>query len=147
MKGNLLIIDDEALLVKNMQNILEDYADEIFTAGNGKEALDIFRRETIHCIVCDINMPVMNGVEFIKRVREDMSDVPFIFYTGHGNRDLMLEAAKYGAFDFLNKPSLDNLEEIVRNALNHCTQGSVTTSDHMSEYLQMLKDLEENSGN
>lgn len=144
MKGNLLIVDDEPILVKNMRNLLEDYADEIFTAGQGQEALEILRSQTIHCVVCDINMPVLNGVELIRKIREDKNEVPFIFYTGHGNRDLMLEAAKYGAFDFLNKPSLDNLEEIVERALNRgASDQNDPETDFMSEYAQMLKELED----
>ncbi len=143
MKGNILIIDDEAILVKNMKNLLEDHGDKIFTAGNGKEGLEVLRNNTIHCVVCDINMPVMNGVELIKHIRADKNEVPFIFYTGHGNRDLMLEAAKYGAFDFLNKPCLDDLEDVVKNALNRSISiDPATESDYLSEYSQMLKELE-----
>lgn len=143
MKGNLLIIDDEPLLLKSMKTLLEEYADEIYMASNGKEGLEIMNTKTVHCIVCDINMPVMNGVEFIKRIRQDNKDIPFIFYTGHGNRELMLEAAKYGAFDFLNKPALDGLEEIVQKALNHgSNEVCLTETDYTSEYAKMLQDLE-----
>ena len=62
-------------------------------------------------------MPNMNGVEVLKKVREDFPDLPFIFYTGHGSRDLMREAIKYGAFDFLDKPCLEGLEEIASRGL------------------------------
>lgn len=80
-KGNLLIVDDEPILLKNLKINLEDYADNIFTASNGLDALEVFKREKIHCIICDINMPQMNGVEVIKEVRNMDSHIPFIFYT------------------------------------------------------------------
>lgn len=143
-KGNLLIVDDEPLLLKNLKANLEEYADVIYTAVNGLEALDIIAREKIHCIICDINMPKMNGVEVIKKIRSDGNSVPFIFYTGHGNRELMLEAVKYGAFDFLNKPHFDGLEEVIargmKSGFGHPEKAS-SEDDMLSEYKKLLQDL------
>ncbi len=145
-KGNLLIVDDEPLLLKSLKANLEEYADNIFTAENGVEAMDIVSREEIHCIICDINMPQMNGVEVIKRLREMGNDVPFIFYTGHGNRDLMFEAIKYGAFDFLDKPLLNGLEEVIaqgmKNGFNKGRDAIEDDKEIMSEYKRLLKELE-----
>ena len=76
--GNLLIVDDEQLILDKTQIILEDYADSVFTAESGKKAIEILKEETIHCIVCDINMPEMNGIEVIKAVREMGFEIPFI---------------------------------------------------------------------
>ncbi len=145
MKGNLLIVDDETLLLKKLKLLLDFLADEVFTATNGKEALEVMKQQKIHCVICDINMPVMNGVDVIKSIRKDGIDVPFIFYTGHGNHELMLEAAKYGAFDFLNKPNLDGLEEVVERGLNVGTKSPTkpeAETDFLSEYAQILKQLE-----
>jgi two-component system, NtrC family, response regulator AtoC len=144
-KGNLLIVDDEPLLLKRLKMNLEEYADQIFTAKDGVEALEIFAREEIHCIICDINMPRMNGVEVIKEIRRQKSEVPFIFYTGHGHHGLMMEAAKYGAFDFLNKPDLDGLEEVISRGLElGFTRLSKedSPSDHISEYQKLLLQLD-----
>jgi len=146
-KGNLLIVDDEPFILKTLKFSLGDLADNIFTAENGKEALVVIEQNKVHCIVCDINMPIMNGVDVIKKLREMNNDVPFIFYTGHGNNQLMLEAVKYGAFDFLNKPELDGIEEVVTNGLLAGTkkpsdqkQGA---QDFISEYQKLLKLLNE----
>ena len=144
MKGNLLLIDDESILLDCLKSLLEDYADHTYTALDGKKAYDLIKSNTIHCVVCDINMPVMNGVELIKKLREENCDVPFIFYTGHGNRDLMMEAAQYGAFDFLDKPHLHGLDECVKRALAIGTNSDEvpTPDDFMSEYTKMLQELE-----
>lgn len=144
MKGNLLLIDDESILIDCLKSVLEDYADNILTADNGSSGYDVFKKNEIHCIVCDINMPVMNGVELIRKLRAENIDVPFIFYTGHGNRDLMLEAAQYGAFDFLDKPLLHGLDECVKRALALRLNADVnlTPDDFMSEYSKMLLELE-----
>lgn len=143
-KGNLLLIDDETVLLECLKDVLEDTADEIFLATNGEEGYNAFRDHSIQCIVCDINMPVMNGVELIQRLRAENVDVPFIFYTGHGNRQLMLEAARYGAFDFLDKPYLTGLEDVVRRALAISTNAPrVETEDEFtSEFRRLLEELD-----
>lgn len=143
-KGNLLIVDDEEMILERVEILLEDIADNIYTATNGKEALDVLANQSIDCILCDINMPVMNGIELIKQVRADNNETPFIFYTGHGSREHMLEVIKYGAFDFLNKPALDNLEDIVSRGLSVGVGASVVTNDddYVSEYHKLLDELD-----
>lgn len=138
-KGNLLIVDDEEMILKKSKILLEDLADEIFTAINGFEALKILENEVIDCIVCDINMPGMSGIDVIKEVRNRKIEVPFIFYTGHGSDSLMREAIKYGAFDFLDKPSLDGLEEVVERGLNSSIKIEESEdSNFMSEYQKLM---------
>lgn len=134
-KGNLLLIDDEVLLLERTAMLLEDIADEVFTASSGKDGLKLLDTETIHCIICDINMPEMNGVEVLENVRKSHPDVPFIFYTGHGSRELMKKAVKLGAFDFVDKPFLDGLEGIaVAGLLNG--KGLISTSEEHTPTLQ-----------
>lgn len=144
--GNLLIVDDEVLLLDRLQFLLEDLAQEVFIAEDGFKALDIMSKNVIHCVLCDINMPKMTGIDVIKHIREMNDNVPFIFYTGHGNHELMLEAAKYGAFDFLSKPSFDGLEEVVARGLKKGTgtqEINPKEADFMSEYQMLLDDLGE----
>lgn len=146
MKGNLLLVDDEPFLLKSMKFFLMDIADEIFLANDGVEALEILRDNVIHCVVCDINMPKMNGVEFLKEFRSQKKNTPFIFYSAHGNHDLMLLAAKYGVFDFLSKPSLDGLVEIVEKGLQKgCGKINETEKNlesiFISEYQNILTQI------
>lgn len=143
-KGNLLIVDDEIYIVDNLCILLRSYADKIFPAYNGIEALKVLETEEVHCIVCDINMPKMNGVQLIKEVRKRNIETPFIFYTGHGNVELMREAAKYGAFDFLDKPNFDGLYNVVTLGLQKGFERSKHQSDWdkiESEYIKMLKEI------
>lgn len=145
IKGNLLIVDDEPLLVQSLQYSLKKSADKIMVASNGAEALNIIITNEIHCVLCDINMPIMNGVEFIRKLRADKYDVPFIFYTGHGSHELMLEAVKYGAFEFLNKPLMEGLVEVVERGLKKGLgqeDDSVESKDFMTEYKKLLSQIE-----
>ena len=143
-KGNLLIIDDETLLLEKTSLLLEDIADNVYTACSGIDGIEIFNSQNIHCIICDINMPNMNGVEVLENIRKINQTVPFIFYTGHGSRELMKAAVKLGAFDFIDKPNLDGLEEITINGLklgfkegiNH--QDLSNSTNFISEYKKLL---------
>ena len=117
MKGNLLIVDDEPILLSNLEYLLQNSADKVFVAANGAEALELFTKNDIHCILCDVSMPVMDGMEFLREVRKVDTTVPFIFYTGHGSEILMNEAKTLGIFGFLNKPLMERLFEIVKEGL------------------------------
>lgn len=118
MKGNLLIVDDEIALSENMKELLEEEANEIFLALNGKEALAIIQKHKIDCVVSDIRMPVMDGLTFIRQAREEGYDVPVIFYSGHGCEELKKTATEMGALDLFQKPNYCGLEKLVRKVLS-----------------------------
>ncbi len=143
MNGNLLIIDDEEYLVDNIKFLLKGYAENIFVAYNGYSGLDILRKENIHCVICDISMPKMNGVQVIEKARQEGFETPFIFYTALGSSDLMREVAKFGAFDFLTKPDFDNLEEVVSRGLREGFNRDIrhSTSASTAEYDAILNEF------
>lgn len=148
IKGNLLLVDDEKELLERLEMILEDFADKIYLANDGEEGYEVLKNETIHCVVCDINMPKLNGVELLKKIRAEKINTPFIFYTGHGSSELMLEVVKYGAFDFLNKPLLEGLFESVESGLKLGLKNVSLEEmkDYMisnSEYQDIMKNLDD----
>lgn len=149
-KYTLLLIDDEPYIIELIHELLDNKIEKILTASNGKEGLDlIIKNPQISCVICDIRMPIMDGLETIKAVRDRNNNVPFIFYTGHGDDGLMLEAAKYGAFEFLNKPKLDNLESAVLNGLKYGfdlkNKENSSEASLMSEYQLLLLNLSKNN--
>ena len=103
-EGHILIVDDEKEILKHLKRYFCNFAEKVFTAEDGQEALDILLREDVHCVVSDIKMPRMSGIELIKEVRKKDMKIPFIFLTGHGSDSLMKEAINYAAFDFIDKP-------------------------------------------
>lgn len=143
MEKNLLLIDDETLLLENLAILLKPFATKVFTADSPLKGLEILRNEEIHCVVCDISMPELTGVELIKIIREDGNEVPFIFYTAFGNHELMREAAKYGAFDFLSKPVFEDLEAVVSRGLSEGFKRvqKQDESSQESEYQAILNDF------
>lgn len=114
MKGNLLLIDDESELSETMKELLDEVASEIFTARNGREALQILEQFQIHCVVSDIKMPVMDGLNFMKTARELGYKQPIIFFTGHGTDQLKKEVSELGAVELLMKPNFMKLELAIR---------------------------------
>ena len=142
---NLLIVEDEELLVLNMKFLLGHLAGKIFTAYNGKEALDILRNNVIHCVITDVSMPIMNGVDFIKQARLEGFEQPFIFYSSFGDHELMREVALYGAYDFLRKPAFDGLEDVISRGLQEGFRRSQTAptkvEEILSEYQQILDSI------
>jgi len=134
----LLIVDDEVLICEYLSELLEELADEIFVAYDGEKALEILKEESIDCVVCDVKMPKLTGIEVIKAVRELGNEVPFIIYTGHGSEDLMRQFIPYGAFDFFNKPHMTGLWEAVNRAFIGAER-TEEDNDFMSEYQKLLK--------
>jgi len=117
-EGQILIVEDEVEITEMLSIMLEEYFEEIFIAHNGSEGLKQIRKmKDLSCVISDINMPVMDGIAMVKKIRQDGNQIPVIFFTGYGSESAMHEALKYGVFDFVDKPSFDNLEEIIKRAV------------------------------
>lgn len=115
--ATVLIIDDERPIRSSLRDILEYEDYKVLDTDNGRDALDILKKEKIDLVLCDIKMNKMDGMEVLSTAKE-FSDVPFIMISGHGTIETAVEAARKGAFDFLEKPlDLNRLLITVRNAL------------------------------
>ena len=103
--SRILIVDDEAKLVRKLKKLLENDGFEIETAGNGKEALKIIdNSKPFDVIISDIRMEEMDGLTFLKEVHQMGLDVGVIMITGYGDMDTFLESLYFGAFEYINKP-------------------------------------------
>ncbi len=117
MKEHILVIDDEAGIRESLTGILEDEGFETSTAASGEEALKSFSSQTPDLVMLDVWLPGMDGLETLRKIRE-ISDVPVIMISGHGNIDLAVKACHGGAYDFMEKPlSLENVLLRVRMTL------------------------------
>jgi two-component system NtrC family sensor kinase len=76
----------------------------VLTAGNGRDALALFESEKPDIVISDIRMPVMNGVELMKAVKERSPETPVILITGYGTLETAQEAVRAGAMDYISKP-------------------------------------------
>ncbi len=99
----ILVVDDEALLVKGIRFNLKSDGYEVITGSNGQEAVDLAKAEQPDLIVLDVMMPVMDGLTACTRIRE-FSDVPIILLTAKTDDMDKLMGFDHGADDYLTKP-------------------------------------------
>lgn len=116
--SGILIIDDEIELLEKIAFILEDYVDDIYTAESAEKAMELMENhDDICCVVADVNMPDKDGIEILRDARQKKISIPFIFYSGKGDDDSMLESSKHGTYDFIMKPNFSQLEKSVQEAV------------------------------
>ncbi|QKF82616.1 HD domain-containing phosphohydrolase [Halarcobacter ebronensis] len=101
---NILYIEDEAEAANRLQKLLSRVFDNIFYCINGKEALDVFNKESIDLIISDINMPVMDGMQMASKIRESNKDIPIIFTTARNESDCLIKAIDLNVDSFILKP-------------------------------------------
>ena len=119
------MIDDQPDLLKLLRRSLTKHGHSITEAHDGRQGWDLFleHSNTFDVIITDFEMPVLSGVELLKRLREKDYHIPVIIMTGHENLQFSIEVLRLGAFDFLLKPFrakellaiLDKLEAIQVN--------------------------------
>jgi DNA-binding NtrC family response regulator len=113
----ILVIEDEAILGKNIRIYLERSGYDLRVAVSAEEGLallDVFKPDAV---VMDFNLPGINGLEALGRVRAFDAGIPVIMITGHGSVELAVDAMKAGAYDFLTKPvALAKLKHLLEKA-------------------------------
>jgi two-component system chemotaxis response regulator CheY len=106
---DVLIVDDSAAIRKILQRVLRQ-ADvpvgAVFEAGDGLEALEKLRSQKIGLVLSDINMPNMDGLEFLSKVKAESAwkDLPVIMVSTEGSQNKVLEAVERGAAGYVRKP-------------------------------------------
>ena len=104
-----LIVDDSSVMRKIVERSLRQAGidlSKVFEAGNGAEALASLQENPVDLILCDINMPVMDGLEFIKELAgvANAKDVPVVMITTEGSESHVVEALSHGARGYIRKP-------------------------------------------
>ncbi len=104
-----LIIDDSSVMRKIVERSLRQAGinlTQVFEAGNGAEALAVLQVNRVDLILCDVNMPVMDGLEFIKQLPAvpNAKDVPVVMITTEGSEHHVVQALSSGAKGYIRKP-------------------------------------------
>jgi len=116
----ILVVDDEPNYLIILSELLRDEGYEVFTAGQGDEALQVVKEADLDLIITDMRMPGMDGLELLKTVKAGNSDLPVIMITAFGEVDKAVAAMQAGAFNYVAKPfNNDELLVSVRKALEH----------------------------
>ena len=106
---DVLIVDDSAAIRKILQRVLRQTdlpLGEIHEAGDGTEAVDILKTRSFGLVLSDINMPQMDGLQLLARIKEmeNMKGVPVIMITTEGGQGRVMEAVQLGAAGYVRKP-------------------------------------------
>jgi EAL domain-containing protein (putative c-di-GMP-specific phosphodiesterase class I) len=99
-----LVVDDDAAVLRAHSRILTGSGFQVETAQDGSAALDALERASFDVILSDIDMPGMNGLQFLERVRAHDLDVPVVIVTGNPGVDTAIQAMEHGALRYLVKP-------------------------------------------
>src|SRR5580704_8577434 len=117
MPLDVLIVDDSAAIRKILNRVLvqaEVLLGRVHEASDGNEALEKLKLEKVGLILSDINMPNMDGIEFLTRVKADVAfkDVPIIMVTTEGSQAKVMQALELGAIGYVKKPfTADQIKE------------------------------------
>ena len=119
MADSICIVDDEPAILNTLSPILEDEGYQISVAKSGTEVLKMVRSDPPDLIILDIWMPELDGLETLKRLRQQFPALLVIMMSGHGSIETAIKATKLGAYDYLEKPlDLEKVTILVRNALH-----------------------------
>lgn len=135
MKARILIVDDEQCILKALSRHFRYLRYDIDTANNGQEALDKLADSKFDVVISDIQMPVMSGVDLLRRIRKEYPMIRTIMTTGYVTLENGLACLRQGADTVIFKPieDLTELEEAVKNAVRYL--------EHWQEKLKMLREL------
>src|SRR6202051_4237186 len=112
------VIDDDEALRESLTFLLRTADLEVRSHSSAAAFLDALPTADLRCIITDVRMPGMSGIDLLRRLKELGVGAPVIVITGHGDVPLAVEAMKFGAFDFFEKPFDDEmLLKSVRSAL------------------------------
>jgi len=104
-----MIVDDSAAIRKILRRVLDQtdlVIDKVHEAGDGLEALELLKTHTVQLILSDINMPNMDGIELLQRLKanEELRSVPVVMVTTEGSQARVMQAIELGAAGYVKKP-------------------------------------------
>ena len=116
--GRVLVVDDHRQARESMSFVLRQAGHEVACCSSAAEALQVVQQERFDCIVTDLKMPGMNGVEFIIQLEHRRYGAQVVMVTAHASVTTAVEAMRHGAFDYIEKPfDVDQLERLVGQAI------------------------------
>ncbi len=117
---SILVVDDEPNYLIVLSELLRDEGLEVFTASSGKEGLAIIQDVDLDLVITDMQMPEMDGLQFLEKIKESVSHLPVIMITAFAEVEKAVAAMQAGAYNYLAKPfSNDELLVNINKAVHH----------------------------
>jgi two-component system response regulator AtoC len=123
VKQRILVVDDEAAVRSGIAQVLSRPDQAVIAAADGAQALEQLARQPFDLVLLDIKLPDMDGVQLLKRLRQDFPETGVIMITGYPTIQGAVECIRRGALDYLVKPfRINELEAVVQQAWDHLAQ-------------------------
>ncbi len=118
-EGTVFVVDDDASVLDSLVVLLTSSGLKVIPYGSGLSFLRVYDPTIRGCLVLDIQMPDINGLELQEKLMERQASMPIIMITGHGDIKMAVRALKRGAFDFIEKPFSD---EVIINSIHNALE-------------------------
>jgi len=116
--STILVVDDEPGMREFLEIMLQKDGYNVETAADGSEAIDKIEEKLFDLAIVDIQMPVLNGIEVLKKFNEKSPDTTVIMITAYASHETAIEAMKLGAYDYITKPfKIDEIKLVIKKAL------------------------------
>ena len=99
--ATILIVDDHIGIREQLKDNLSLYVSRVYEASDGQEAYELYLKYKPSIIISDINMPVLNGIELSKKIREENKIIPIVLISAYSEKEMLLEAVKLLLIDYL----------------------------------------------
>jgi signal transduction histidine kinase len=133
----VLLVDDEVDFLDNLHQRLELRGMPTLKASSGAEALATLENEDVDVVVLDVRMPGMDGIETLRRIKEDHPRIEVVMLTGHADLESSLEGMRFGFFDYLTKPvQIETLVSKIRDAHHRRTGNGTNIGETFSGKLK-----------
>ena len=135
MVTNVLVVDDEEIICTLFAAMLGHYGRyHVVTTTDGRQVMDILRREPFDVMLLDMSMPAISGLEVLRQVTQAFEDLPVIIVTGHGTIEIAVESMQAGAADFVTKPVPAAVLHLrIQKALEHARTRRLASTDGLTE--------------
>jgi FixJ family two-component response regulator len=138
-KPIVFVVDDDVSVRESLELLIKFAGWQPETFPSAEEFLSRPRTVTPSCLVLDVSLPDLNGLELQKLIATDRLEMPIIFVTGHGDVPMTVQAMKAGAVEFLTKPFDD---EVLLSAIRHAIKRSAAVLDEQAELSELRNDYE-----
>jgi len=131
---NVLVVDDEEIICTLFAAMLGHYGRyHVVTTTDGRQVLDILRREPFDVMLLDMSMPAISGLEVLRQVTQAFEELPVIIVTGHGSIEIAVESMQAGAADFVTKPVPAAVLHLrIQKALEHAKTRRLASTDGLT---------------
>jgi FixJ family two-component response regulator len=138
-KPIVFVVDDDISVRESLELLITFAGWQPETFASAAQFLARPRTATANCLVLDVSLPDLNGLELQKLIASERTDMPIIFITGHGDVPMTVQAMKAGAVEFLTKPFDD---EVLLNAIRHALKRSMAVLDDQAEVTALRSSYE-----